>query len=357
MKRDNLNRLVANASPIADSEVASLELGEAEAVLMREIMAARPAPESDAPAMPPAKHRTLTPRAASALAGLVAVAVVAIAAIGSPGGGNRPSFAAAAIRIAEANPRLLVTAPGWSVTRADEFTADNGEMTFSDGDHELDVSWRPADQYDGYLRDRAADGNTQTQIDLLGQRATMFRYAGTSDFTTMLPPQGKSFLEIRADGLGSQDAYLALVQSLQPTDVETWLAAMPASVVQPTDRAATVEAMLQGIPLPPGFDVASLESGQTVSDRYQLGAKVTGAVACDWLDRWTAALASGDAARVEQAKAAMATSRDWPILQEMNKQGDYPKEIWDWAPDLKGSSGFGPNTSRNYAPALGCNNR
>jgi hypothetical protein len=353
VKSDELNRL-ANASPIGDSQVAALRLGEAGAELMQEIMVARAASETDGSGQQSTWRRVPTPRAAAALAGLVAVAVISFAAIGSPGGDNRPTFAAAAIRIAEANPRLLVTAPGWYVTRADEFTAESGEMTFSDGGHELDVNWQPADEYDGYFRDRAADGGPQTEIDLLGQRATMFRYAGTSDFTTLLRPQGKSFVEIRADGLGSADAYMALVQSLEPTDVETWLAAMPASVVQPTDRAATVEAMLRGIPLPPGFGVAKLESGGTASDRYQLGAKVTGAVACDWLDRWTAALAAGDAAGAEEARQAMATSPGWPILLEMEKQGDYPNVLWDYADDLKGGGGFGPNTNGNYSAALGC---
>ena len=57
-----------------------------------------------------------------------------------------------------------------------------------------------------------------------------------------------------------------------------------------------------------GFDRAALLAGDEVRDRYQLGASVVGAVACGWLDAWEAALASGDAAGMDVARRAMASS-------------------------------------------------
>jgi len=98
-----------------------------------------------------------------------------------------------------------------------------------------------------------------------------------------------------------------------------------------------------------------LKKGELATDRYQLGWQVTGAIACEWLDRWTAGAKASDWEKVRQAREALATARDWPILLWMDRHGGgYPASIWDWAADRRGSSGRGPNTARNYNPELGC---
>lgn len=359
MRNDELNRALENASPIKDQDVAEFDFAKAERELIQEIVnsQASSADVLEGGRSQRAGRPVTRGRLIAAVSVAAAVVAVTLFGIESLGGDDRPAFAAEAIKVAEANPRLLVTEPGWLVTRADEFTTDQGEMIFSDGQNDLELFWNPADQYDGYLRDRAAGASAQSQIEVLGRPATMFRNDDTStgspNFTTLIPPQGGSFLEIRGDELGSEDAYLDLVHSLEPTDVETWLAAMPASVVSPADRAATVDEMLRGIPIPPGFDVDALKQGDLASDRYQLGHDVAGAVACEWLDRWTAAAKAGDGAELREARAAMATSPDWPILREMQPQGGYPESIWDWR-NRMGDSGLGRETTRNYNPGLGC---
>ena len=70
-----------------------------------------------------------------ACAGLACAGAVALAVLlaGTPGGGSQPEFAAAALEVAEANPRLLVTEPGWSVIGAEQFKPDEGSIFFSDG--------------------------------------------------------------------------------------------------------------------------------------------------------------------------------------------------------------------------------
>jgi hypothetical protein len=362
VRDQDLDQLVARASPIRDADLAEFDFERAEAELIQEIIAA-PNDEADSQLTPEPRRRSeriLTRWPALSVAAIAIAFVVAFVTLGLFRNDDQPVFAASAIRVAKTNPRLLMTAPGWSVTRADEFTADQGEMTFSNGSDEVNLFWRPAGQYRSYLGDRANDSSDQTQVAFLGAPAKMFTYTDTApgkgpSFDTIVSPEGKTFVEIQADELGSEDAYRQLLDSFEHTDVNTWLAAMPPSVVQPSDRAATVDEMLKGIPLPPGFDVAALKQGDTVSDRYQLGANVAGSVACEWLDRWTEGLANGDRAEVQQAKDALATSHDWPILQEMDKQGDYPEAIWDFAKDRLGSSGFGRNSTDNYKASLGCN--
>jgi len=62
--------------------------------------------------------------------------------------------------------------------------------------------------------------------------------------------------------------------------------------------------MLTGIPIPPGFDEGTL-AGTGVTDRYGLGALVSGSIACAWLDLWVAADASGDDTAKDLATQAM----------------------------------------------------
>ncbi len=251
--------------------------------------------------------------------GIGFAAIAAIAALlivggwlGGPGG-SRPEFAAAAIRVAEANPRLLVTAPGWKIVRADEFEPDSGELTFSDGGHRFDVRWYPARLYGQYLRDRA-NVSAPEHGALLGQRATTVDY-GRDEYATMLSPQGRVFIEVRGR-LGSRRAYDGILRSLRPVDVATWLKAMPPSTVRPEARSEAVEAMLRGIPLPPDFDAAALQSEDSISDHSSLAVKVGNAVACGWAASWIAARAGGDQAAAGRAVGALASSADWPVVRK-----------------------------------------
>ncbi len=88
----------------------------------------------------------------------------------------------------------------------------------------------------------------------------MFRYGRSTDFTTLLPPKGPNFLEIRAD-VGSEQAYRDLIAKLHAVDVNTWLDALPDSFVLPSERSAVVDEMLADIPVPPGFDREQLNRG------------------------------------------------------------------------------------------------
>jgi hypothetical protein len=311
--------------------------------------------------------------------GLTCAAVVTVLIVFSSGStdtANHSKHTAAEMTNAGGNPHLLVTAPGWHVTRADEYERDSGEMNFSDGQHELQITWYPARSYQTYLDDRASV-STPEHSTLLGLDATTVHYGG-SEYATMLAPTGNVFIEIRGDA-GDKTSYDALLASLEPVDMETWLAAMPASVVQPTTRAAVVEEMLRDIPLPPGFDVDSLAAraplvaagDPAVLDRYQLGAKVVSAVTCDWLDRWVAATEGGDQAAADAAADALSTSRNWHVLDEMAKEGAYPQvlhmltqQVQDGDLDsLTSSSGTEQvpsgtyETGPAYASALGCDSQ
>lgn len=360
MNDRELDRLIAAASPVSDPRIETLDLHAAEAELMEDIVAIdikQAAREQDGRVAGQRQHKRRQRRVMAALSAVAAVSLIAAGLLTT--GGSATKVAPAAVAVAEANPRVLVDSSDWPVVRADEFTVDEGEMTFGNGTHRLDVSWHPASGYEEAVDKRDAEGMPRKEVTVLGRKGVMFRYPETTAYDTFVRPDGDHFVEIRGD-LGAEEPYVALLEKLVQVDVETWLAAMPPSVVKPDARAEAVDEMLRDIPRPDGFDVEKLRSGERLKDRYQLGAMVTGAVACGWLDQWNAAKRSGDGSKLNEAVVAMRTARDWRTLHEMNDEGDYPEVLWEIADAMQGgtiSTGKGklPMTDREqYAAALGC---
>jgi hypothetical protein len=324
------DELLKALSPVAEADLEPVARS-AEWRLLREEITDRPREQRGEPGSPRRRRRFLTPlRVGAALAGVVAAAAITVAGIGGNGSENdRLAFATEWIRIAEENPRLLVTAPGWNVS-----AAEPDSMTFSDGGHSLEVEWRDADDnnedYRAELRE-LAQGNERSEISLLDRQATLIRHRGPTGYTTFLPPEGGIFLKISGN-LGGRKPYLEVIRSLEPTDVETWLSALPPSLVRPGSREAVAAERLGGAPLPPGLDLDAIGGITSVSDRAQFDVDLVQSVACGWLDEYLAATEAGDTDRAEAAIAALATSRDWPVLHELDRQGQsWPQAVWDVA--------------------------
>jgi hypothetical protein len=263
-----------------------------------------------------------------------AAAAIALALVLTHSGG--PSFAAEVVRAAESSPRLLLD--GWSVTRVDEWSAGEGEMTFARGSRTLALSWWPASR-------TGPVGKDSDKLTVSGR--TVYRYHGTNDYTAFWR-SGDATVEARALA-ADPEAFAALLGELRQVDAETWLRALPASAVAPADNDSTVAAMLKGIPLPPGFEPPS---DARTRDRYQLGAQVAGAVACGWIEAWL----KGD----DRAVAALRTARDWAVLKQMSAEGHYPEVLWQYADAVvTGGTIMGGkplSVQESYREALGCPN-
>jgi hypothetical protein len=327
----DLDLLLRELAPVLDDEVAALDLRRAERELVREITAAR---------------RDRRP-ARLVLAGALAAACAVVIALVVAGGGTRPRYADAAIRVADANARLLVGEPGWKLTEADEFAVDEGEVTFTNGNGRFEVHWRPAAQYRSYLHDRTLHAE-QANVTVLGRPAKQFTYRALrlDDVATLLPPQGGHFTELRGSHI-SVARYMQVLRSLETVDVNTWLAAMPAVIVTPGGRPAVVDRWLKGVPIPPGVDVAALRSGRVHSE-IQVAGEVYGPIACGWLDQWTAARRRGDRAAEREALTAMADTREWPGLRELSRSG-WSNEIWNVAAEMRSGA-----VSDEHRATLGC---
>jgi hypothetical protein len=184
------------------------------------------------------------------------------------------------------------------------------------------MNWSPARLYHLRLGEGRRDATSAEPTTVLGRPATTFHYRGDPGLITVLAPQGQVFVEISASA--ADDA--TVLRSLRAVGVDRWLAAMPPEVVQPESRADLISRMLRTVPLPPGFDTSSLEAKSELIDHYEFGQAVAGAVACGWLESWSAARRAGDAATAAQAVAGMAGVRRWPVLvgmvQEKGFEGD-----------------------------------
>jgi len=342
-KDDVLARMRA-ANPVSAAQLRGA-IGEAE--LARAMRGAIALGESPVERIPSgragggvlARHRGLS--LGLGLAGAFAVAAVLLLTGGSVDSvrdGGHPAYAAAAVEVAEANPRLLVTAPGWRIIHARGFEVDSGELIYKHGDdpafgpgaHQLQLDWYPARRYADYRREAAAgaprDRVTSVTSTLLGQRATTFHYAGyRPSSATILAPQGNVFVIVH--GTLGREENGEVLRSLRPVGVDAWLAAMPPEVVQPATRSAAIGRMLGELPVPPRFDVSALRSGTILSDRYMLGKAVAGAVACDWLWSWQSANRAGDDAAARKAVEALGSARHWPVLLRMVRERGYRADV------------------------------
>lgn len=85
-----------------------------------------------------------------------------------------------------------------------------------------------------------------------------------------------------------------------------------------------------------------------------LGAAVTGTVACTWLKRWSDARRRGDEAGVRQAIPAMATAKDWSILDEMARSGACPQVLYGYASAMRSGRWAGRPLEGDADSGLGC---
>jgi hypothetical protein len=318
----------------------------------------------------PRPHR----RRLVAIGTATALAAVALVVIGFTGGDNEgrevvgaaPQGEAALRRTPDGGfPRLLID--GWQVARADESAGPmsddpskryhHAEAIFARRGAELELTMDEGDTaaYEALVEDRAASADERHQGSVLGYPATITRYTASQRYAAMWFADQVVY-EVDGD-VGGEDAFMDALDALRVVDDDDWEAALPGSSVASRERPAEVDRMLADIPQPRGFDATPLRRGAAM-DRYQLGAKVAGSVACAWIDRWAQARRTGDEAVEREAVDAMGTSRNWRVLNEMNPKGDYPEVLWQYA-DAMASDGVveggKPMSVEESAPdGLGC---
>lgn len=319
--------------PITDAGVAGLAVHEGRAELLEEIMATdvavHPTPDAGFP-RPPRRTRWLPALVAAAvLVAIGAGAVVLPRVLGDEVTVvDAPPFATPS-----RGPLAVLDAPGWSV-RSVSAQPGYGDVSYENGDAELEIRWKVAADHDGYVASRtridAPKVDPGRPVTVLGAAGLLWAY-GPDDHTVIRQAEGDVFLEVRGTGL-DEAAYLALLDRLvavAPADLEDHL---PARFVTGAERDDAIAQALTGIPLPDALDRDSIES--TEADPYHLGADVAGTVTCAWIAQYEAATETGDVAAAQEAQDALRTSRDWPVLRRMDREGDYPEVVWEISADI-----------------------
>ncbi|HWJ83038.1 MAG TPA: hypothetical protein VNS55_12440 [Nocardioides sp.] len=328
---------------ITDEGVAALPLHEARAELLEEIMAL-PTTETPSDELTEARDRRRRRWVPVAVAAAAAVAIGLAVAVPAWLHDDQRHVEAPVAAPGDGEIAVL-RAPGWELVNADSIDENGGEISYASGDGQnLDIDWRPADLYQSYVDDRS-DVGTPRHVTVLGEPALLWAYS-RNDHTVIRNVVGDFTLEVRGSGMPERD-FLALLDHLlaiDPADLDSYL---PDSFVTDAERPGVVADMLDPIPVPDTFDPSTLKSSEV--SRYQLGAAVTSAVTCAWLDQFATAKEAGDQAAMQEAVDAMATSRDWPVLAEMDKEGDWPEFIWQFADEI--AAGKVPV---DYRHAIGC---
>lgn len=257
---------------------------------------------------------------------LAAVIVFSAGSIDPVGNGAYPGFAEAAVKVAEANPRLLVTAPGWKVVEARSFRTTDGQLYLADGKKQIHLWWMPAAYYQEVLRrSHRRDGQVGAST-IAGREATTIHddhaAGGGSYFETVFPPEGGVFVAF--DGtFEERGEWKDLMASVRSVGVEAWLEAMPAEILRPAAISGEITRMLHGVPVPPGFDAAAAVRPTQLTNRFQAAKNLTERLTCSWVERWSAARGSGDAAVAEEAVEAMSGAAHWPVLLQMVREKGY----------------------------------
>jgi hypothetical protein len=291
--------------------------------------------------------------AAAAAAAIIVVAIGAVINVGGSDDG-RTAWAAELVEFAQRSPLMLIDDPAWQVTYADE-NGNEGELRFTNGQREAELAWQSGPLSE-LLDDRLDTGTDHDTHGVVNGTATIVQYDGSDEYTALWNADGL-VLEFRTQA-SNVDEFAGLLDALAVVDVDSWLTALPSSVIEAADQSAVVSDILAGIPLPDGFDTSSLADDAGIKDRYQLGARVVGAVSCAWIEQWVDATEAGNADAAQQATEAMDTSSQWAILQEMNELGEYGKVLQTQV-DAMHTGGqvvppAGPALADSYRDTLGC---
>jgi len=264
------------------------------------------------------------------------------------GGQDRDPSVASSLDLPEGGG-LVLDAPGWKV---DSLGSDG--LRFRNGDADLEITSYDAESYDSYVVDREhivdppAPGEP---IRVLSRAAQLWAYT-QRDHTAIREVEDGHWLEFRGAGM-DKTAFLALLGQLRVTSEAEFNASLPEHYVAEGERLPEALKILGAISRVSGADlpdgVSALSGGGESQDRYQFGAEVAGGYACAWLEEFENALAHGQTARATEAARVLGTSRQWPILQEMDTDGDYPEVVWDYADAV--AAGQVPE---GYREGLGC---
>lgn len=319
MTTEQLDSLIRAADPLGRAPSTERAFDGALGELWKEIAVAESA-KAPSPSATPWRPFQMRP---VILAGaLLLIAAITLVVGLRPGEKNTGSaYAAEAVKVAEANPRLLLGDPDWHVSYAQWDSPSYGEIEFTPREGglsrgHLDLSWMPVDEWHDRARDwiRATTGGSEA-VEVDGAQAQVYAVTGDPHtFIGVLSPQGDLGVLFRGTASDKQ-GFADRLGSLEAADVDTWLAAMPPSVVLPDYAQNRLSQVLEDVSLPVGTDSSGLAPASMPQSESQFDAYVLRGAFCSWLDEWWAADQRGDDGAAAAAIVELQRAPEWPALQ------------------------------------------
>lgn len=259
--------------------------------------------------------------AAVAAAAVIAGIVVATRPAEQPPAPER-GWEPALVAGAQESPRLLVTAPGWRLARADDFGTDGGDTEFENGRLWVSINWYRGEFFDKYVKDRRRGAERSAEITVAGHDGFLFRQDNPPVVTFYaLWFDGSYAVELRSDVITEESDFREIARSVESVDVDTWLAAMPESVVTPDERRQAIERIVADMEVPPNVDLEALADRQVVTESLEY--EVATVVVCGWIERWIDADRAGDEAGRREAADAMAEGHNWAAVASNGMWAEY----------------------------------
>lgn len=399
MNAREIERALVAADPVGVEEreaLGRIDFGAMEADLLADVEDEPPAASHE-----PGRTRRRPPRLVLAGAAVAVAAAIALAVVLVGTGSERSSraYGAELIRFAESTPLLLLEAPGWRVQHVDQEKTregSEGSMEFVTGKaipyesiritgnektgeresgmfapavrrRRVELSWRHQRLAEAIAWARKSEhphGQRWVRLPVLDTIAAVDTRAefyvnqggpGNREMRAFWAEDGYT-LELRA-AVPDQAAFEERLDWLAKVDAQTWLEAMPAAVVKAADFTGTVRGMVKDIPLPKTFAISRVPDEGLTTNREAIGSKVAGTVSCLWLRQWGEARRTGDAAAAAEAERAMATSRHWKVLTDVESTNGYSPLVWEIAAAMKRGYWIYDGHHRDllaHAEGLGC---
>jgi hypothetical protein len=388
MSTRELKRLLAAADPVDRARLGRLDFAAMEGELTADLEGSWPVADpgratelrvADAGLLPRPRRRGPSGLLLAGGAAVLAVVVALVVFLGGGSGdsGPAPAYGADLVRFAESSPLLLLEAPGWRVQHVSQSKTregTNGSMEFVTGkaipyesikilgnekrgeteqgmdppsvrQRRVELSWRHESLKQAVEMQRGSlhpHGQRWRKLPVLNTtavvdtRAEFYANQGGPGDRTMVAlwSEGGWTLRLQAS-VPNQAAFEERLGWLTKVDPQQWLEAMPAAVVKAADFTRTVREMIEGIPLPKTFSISGVPDEGLTTNREQIGSQVAGTISCLWLRQWGAAVNSGDTAAAQEAVEAMATSRHWKILTDVESTNGYSPLVWELADAMK----------------------
>jgi hypothetical protein len=227
---------------------------------------------------------------------------------------------------------------GWTITRTEEFdrgdgTLPSGELTFTNPEgEEMDLRWQDESFHSGVVEDResSADPGSTVSTRIDGDPATLMSGDAGSygrQYVVLWVADGRSMEAVHRGS--DEDLALTAFAGLQRVPVEEWQAALPYSAQTPLDRAQAVQQLLDGVMLPPAFDLTTILTDPAPRDRFDLATTVGTEVACGWFDAWWEARGRGDLYSEDLALTTLQGHRDWPLTAVFDEASAFASATLD----------------------------